>query len=354
MVLRKTLTFATAVLLILGLVLAGCGNQAANQKTAQEVLTEAFKKSAEVTSSKYEGSMKLNLQLPDSALEDPEAAMVLDMLNSAELTFRGTSQIDPMTAELFLTARITGDTEIAINLSMLVTDEKMWIKIPNTPFLPLPDELVDKYVELDFEELGAMAGEEFAFDPELQARYQQLGSEIAEIFLGAFEDDQYFAIVSKEDAGLPSDVDADQVVKFELTNENLRPFFEALVDVLPDVLAKLAEIEEFDSTRAELEDLKAQLEADKDEIFADWDQVEETLSINELKVITAVNKEGFITYTDVKVNIDVTADGETGTFGFDINMKQSEINKNPAFEISEPSADDVIPLEDLISMFMGF
>ena len=127
-----------------------------------------------------------------------------------------------------------------------------------------------------------------------------------------------------------------------------------MVDVLPDVLAKLAEIEEFDSTRAELEDLKAQLEADKDEIFADWDQVEETLSINELKVITAVNKEGFITYTDVKVNIDVTADGETGTFGFDINMKQSEINKNPAFEISEPSADDVIPLEDLMSMFMGF
>ncbi|WP_200966915.1 hypothetical protein [Insulibacter thermoxylanivorax] len=351
---RKTLTFATAVLLILGLFLAGCGNQAANQKTAQEILTEAFKKSAEVTSSKYEGSMKLNLQLPDSALDSPEAAMVLNMLNSAELTFRGTSQIDPMMAELFLTARITGDTEIAINMSMLITEEKMWIKIPNTPFLPLPDELVDKYVELDFAELGAMAGEEFTFDPEQQARYQQLGSEIAEIFFGAFEDDQFFTAVSKEDAGLPSDVDADQVVKFELTNENLRPFFEAVIEVLPGMLDKLAEIDEFDLAQAEIDDLKAQLEADKDEIFADWDQVEETLNINDLTVITAVNKEGFVTYTDVKANIDITADGETGTFGFDIKMKQSEINKNPSFEISEPSADDVIPLEDLMNMFMGF
>ena len=348
---RKLTTLVLAAFLMISLTLVGCNNSSSNAaKAPKEVLQEAFTKSTEVTSSKFEGTMTLNLELPESALDDPAAAMVLNMLNSAELQIRGTSQLDPMMAEMFITVRVTGDTEMAINLSLLMTEEKMWVKIPNTPFLPLPEEMIGKYLELDFQELSEFSGEEIDFSN--QGEYQELGIEIMEIFFSAFEEDEYFSAVSKEEVELPDNVDVDQVIKFELTNDNLRPFVKSLIEVLPEIIEKLSEIDNAGITQAEIDAIKEEIEAGKEDIDSAMDEIEEMVSINKAEILTGINKDGYLTYTGLDLSVDVTEDGETGTFGFTFDMTQSEINQDPEFEISEPSEDDSISFMDFMSQMM--
>lgn len=302
---------------------------------------------------KFDGTVKLKLDPPQSAMDDPNAAMAFSMLNNLELTFRGTSQKDPMMAELFLTAAITGDAAMSITVSTLITEEKMWVKIPNTPFFPLPAELTDKYLELDFHELSEFAGEEIAFvDPEQQARYESLGKEMIEMFFDAFEEETFFTNVKQEDANLPSDVDAKQVIQLELTNDNLRTFIETVVKVLPALMEKAAEIEELGITQEEIDMMKADLEAGEEELQSSLDEFEELFSINELKMVAAIDSNGYVSYTGFTFDVDITDEGETGSIGFHVESKQSEINKNPKFEISEPDASDVVSLDELMSMFM--
>jgi len=351
-ILKRIFTLAAAVLLLITLTLAGCSGGSSNQ-SAKELLQEAYTKSSDITSSKFDGSMKLNLDLPDSVMEDPDAAMVLNLLNNAELTFRGTSQLDPMMAELFLTAGIKGDMPMEINLSMLVTEETMWVKIPNIPFLPIPAEVAGKYLEIDFAELSELAGEEIAnIDPELQQQYQELGAEIMDLFFGAYDEEEYFAKVSKKDANIPTDVNADEVVKFELTNDNLRPFVETFIEILPDLLDKLSEVEEAGINQADIDSMKSEIEASKAEIEEGLDTIEEAVDINEATIITAL-KDGYITYSAFNVSVDVTNEGETGTLGFEIVMNQKDINKEQSFEISEPGSSEVITLEELMGSIFG-
>ncbi len=346
---RKLTTVVLALFLMVSMTLVACGNQTA-AKPAKEVLQEAFNKSTEVKTAKFDGTMKLNLEMPDSALEDPAAAMVLNMLNSAELQIRGTSQIDPMMSEMFVTVRVTGDTEMAINLSFLMTEEKMWVKIPNTPFLPLPEELINKYLEIDFQELSELSGEEIDFSN--QSQYQELAIELMEIFFGAFEEDDYFSTVSKEDAGLPDNVDAAQIVKFELTNDNLRPFIESFMEVLPEMMEKLAEIDSAGISQADIDNIKADIEEGKAEIEENWDKFQEKVSINKAEILTGINKDGYITYNAIDVSVQVTDEGETGTIGFTFEINQTEINKDPEFEISVPGEEESVPFMDFMNQMM--
>lgn len=346
---RKLTTVVLALFLMVSMTLVVCGNQTA-AKPAKEVLQEAFNKSTEVKTAKFDGTMKLNLEMPDSALEDPAAAMVLNMLNSAELQIRGTSQIDPMMSEMFVTVRVTGDTEMAINLSFLMTEEKMWVKIPNTPFLPLPEELINKYLEIDFQELSELSGEEIDFSN--QSQYQELAIELMEIFFGAFEEDDYFSTVSKEDAGLPDNVDAAQIVKFELTNDNLRPFIESFMEVLPEMMEKLAEIDSAGISQADIDNIKADIEEGKAEIEENWDKFQEKVSINKAEILTGINKDGYITYNAIDVSVQVTDEGETGTIGFTFEINQTEINKDPEFEISVPGEEESVPFMDFMNQMM--
>lgn len=346
---RKLTTVVLALFLMVSMTLVACGNQTA-AKPAKEVLQEAFNKSTEVKTAKFDGTMKLNLEMPDSALEDPAAAMVLNMLNSAELQIRGTSQIDPMMSEMFVTVRVTGDTEMAINLSFLMTEEKMWVKIPNTPFLPLPEELINKYLEIDFQELSELSGEEIDFSN--QSQYQELAIELMEIFFGAFEEDDYFSTVSKEDAGLPDNVDAAQIVKFELTNDNLRPFIESFMEVLPEMMEKLAEIDSAGISQADIDNIKADIEEGKAEIEENWDKLQEKVSINKAEILTGINKDGYITYNAIDVSVQVTDEGETGTIGFTFEINQTEINKDPEFEISVPGEEESVPFMDFMNQMM--
>jgi hypothetical protein len=350
--LKKVYAIAGTVILLLSILLVGCSQE--NKKTPRDTLIEAFNKSAEIKTSKFEGSIKLNMELPDSALSDPSAAMAMNMLNNAELTFRGTSQLEPMMAEVFLTARVTGDTEFAINLPILMTENKLWLKIPNTPFLPLPENVTGKYLELDFVELAAMTGEEIStISPEQQQRYQQLGAEMAELLFGALEDGEYFTNVSKEDAGIPGDVDANQAVKFELTNDNLRPFIESLFKVLPALLDKVAELDEAGLSPSELESLKEELQMNEQELATALDEMEAALDIHNASMVTAVDKNGYVNYTNLQLDLGITSEGETGRIGLQVVVKQSEINQSVSFELQEPDASDVINIQELMtSMFM--
>jgi hypothetical protein len=350
--LKKVWTIAGAVLLALLVLLSGC-SQKSNGKP-KDILIEAYGKSAEITSAKFEGSIRLSLDLPDSALQgDPSSAMILNMLSNAELSFRGTTQLEPALSEVILTVRVTGDTEIAINLSIIATEDKIWIKVPNTPFLPLPDHVVGKYLELDVAELSAMSGEPISsLTTEQQQRYQQLGKEIAELFFGAFDEETYFSHASKEEAGIPDDVDADQVVKFELTDESFRPFMESLFAVLPALIDKIAEIQEAGLTQAEIEELKAELQAGEEEWKATLDLLEQNMTIHRASIVTAVDKNGFVSYTGLDIDLEMTDEGETGRIGLQAALEQTGINEKVEYELQKPDASEVITFQELLASIM--
>lgn len=356
---KRFLTLSVALLLLVSLTLVGCSSNSNNDQPGQkdlqpkELLQQAFTKAENIQSAKFEGSIKLNLDIPASAFDDPSELMTLNLINNAELTFRGTTQLDPMMTELFLTAHLKGDLSMDLTVPILMTEDKVWVKIPNTPFFPLPAELIDKYLEIDFNELSQLAGEEIALNTDFQEQYLELGAEIADIFFGAFDEDQYFTKLGKNDPDYPSDADVSQVLKFELTNDNLRPFLESLIEVMPELLDKLAQFDDAGLTQAEIDELREELKSGKEEIESSLDELEQALDIKEATIITGIDKGGYVTYMSANVDLGIDVEGEKGSIGFEVVTKQSDINaKNQKFELSEPKSNDVIKLEELLSSFM--
>lgn len=343
------------VLLALSVVLAGCGEKE-GAASAQESLEKAIQASMNMNSYEFETSVQFAVNLPDAVLEnEPEALMAMEMLKNAQLSAHGVYQKDPMRAEVTLELALKGDMAINFNVPMILTEEKMYVKVPNIPFLAglIPQEMVNKYILLDMKELAELSGEPI---PEIDMEKQQrLALDLFKVINENFDEEDFFTTKKAEKEDLPEGVNAKEVITFAITNDNFDKAVTQFVQLLPkfvEVLSKEEYAEMLNLSEEDFAEFEEEFKVDEAEIEEALAEMKETLTINEISITTAIDKDQFMPYQLMKLDLDIAEDGETMGFEIQVENVLTNINKKAEFKIDIPADDEVIDLMDLQNQMM--
>jgi hypothetical protein len=333
--------------------LTGC----TSKQDPKEAMKSATGNLAKMTS--YEMKSKViikDLQVSTADTANKEAAsQVMSMLKDAEITVDGVYQSEPMQTELTAGINLKGDMSMSFNIPMVMTKEKLYVKIPKIPMLPLPENLINKYLILDLKELAEQEGKKFnpeAFDTK---KTQQLGNEILNSLFEEYDGKKYFKDINVKDANLPEGVDAKQVVQFNVTNENVKEAAEVFVNkALPKILDILAKDEYRDMvglTKEEIDKAKSDLNStsNQDQISKGLNDLKNHLKINQFYVNTAIDKKDFPSYRSSVINVEMN-DPETKDnvkLSVELTSQNTKVNEKQTFKIGIPKDEDTVTMEQL-------
>jgi hypothetical protein len=346
---KKVHNLAVILLTVLLVVIAGCSSS----KPPKEALQAAMAKMAEADSYKVKMSFGLDeLELaPETAVQDDAAAAaMIGMLKGATVTVDAIYQKDPMRTDMNVEIVIPGDMEMKLTVPMILTEETLYVKVPQIPMLSLPETVTGKFIKIDLKELAEQQG-----GAELDiAAQKKLGKELGAVLLKHFDEKTYFSEPKAEDAGLPEGLKADQIIAFEINESNYAQTVETVINqVLPELIDVLLANEESMKSlqlgKADVEKFKSELEANKAEIL---DVLKNNVKVNTLKVTGAI-QDGYLVYEEGQVNVEAT-DKESGQkmkVGLHFDVSYSEIGKAPKFENEIPT--DAITLDQLTQLFQA-
>lgn len=356
----KKRVLLTALILVLAMSLvAGCG--LGGKKNANELLQDALVKSGDVKSAAIDGEISLNLDLSADMLAEMDASekMVLDVLKNAKINYKGNYQLDPLQMELILSADIPFDgMKMHFDVPILINKDKMWVKIPSLPF-PGFESFVGKFIELDFNEMAALSGEQIPNMSQSTAATTKFTKEVTPILIKHF-DTNYFSTVDVKSLSLPDGVAAKNAVEFKITQDQLKAvittFVEKVMPELFDLMAKPEYQELFGLTPAMVAEAKQELNvsaAELDEMMAEMNSV---LSNFTISALFAIDKNGFIPQQKITISGVAKNPDEPGTVNFALNMTTNtkKINEQPQFENSFPPADTIPFQQLLMGSMMGF
>lgn len=345
---KKVHKIAVLLLAVILFVIAGCSSA----KPPKEALQAAMTKIAGADSYAVKMSLGLDeLEIPqDAAMQgDPAAtAAIVGMIKDATITVNAVYQKDPMRTDMNMEIVLPGDMEMKLTVPMILTEETLYVKIPQIPMLPLPEAVTGKFIKIDLKELAKQQG---AAEIDLDAQ-QKLGKELGDVLLKHFDEKTYFSEPKAEEAGLPADLKADQVVAFEINADNYPKTVETVINqVLPEVLDVLLANEEslksLQLEKADIEKFKKDLETNKTEIL---DTLKNNVKVNTLTFTGAIT-DGYLSYQAGKINVEAS-DKESGQkmkLGVHYDATYSDIDKAPKFENEIPT--DAITLDELTKLF---
>jgi len=352
--LTKAKRWFAALALLLAAVLAAAGCSGSKSKSLQEILQESIAKSAEIKSYQFSGSLKVEELSVDGNAAEPGMDMVLNMLNGAEISWSGVYQADPMHTEMDLAVALKGDMAITLNIPMVMTQDKMWFKVPSIPFIPLPDDIAGKkFLEIDLKAMAEAAGQPAVpmMDP---AKSQQFANDVMNVIFANIDGEQYLSSVKPEDAGVPGDSGVKQVIQFKVDKNQAESFIRtAMEKVLPallDLFANHAEYREMMGlTPEDIEEAQKGLEAAGAENL-DAGLAEFQKAVKSLDVVAnlGIDGSGYLVYNDVRAAADFDADGSAVKLAIKLVSLSKDINKEVTLQHPNGPAD-VITMEELQS-----
>lgn len=315
-------------------------------------------KSSEIKSYNFKGSLKFeDITIPEEEMAESGAAQVVNMLKSAELTWTGGYRLDPMLMEINLQLALKGDMAITFNVPIIMTEKKAWVKVPNIPMLPIPEDVVGKFVELDLEELAKQSGQEIPTTD--VAKSQKLANDVMGIVFKHVEEESYLSDIEVKDAGLPADVEVNQVVQFHMDQTQIEPLVKAVIEkIAPEIIDLLSNNQEYrDLLQLKQEDLdeakKALSEVKDEDLNEGFAQMKEELKTLDIKSNIGIDKDEYPVYTDATIKAAIESADLTGSIGLKLVSQMTGINEEVKFEIGEPKGDDVITMEELQAQMGG-
>ncbi|CAM3502504.1 hypothetical protein PALU110988_25705 [Paenibacillus lupini] len=335
---------AMLALIAVLLVVAGCSSGSTPPKQA---LQDAMKNMENINS--YSSQMSLgidNLELPAGVSQNgmDVTSVVLGMLKGAKLNIKAVYAKEPQRTDMELNLQLSGTT---LTIPMILTAEKLYMKLPALPMLELPESAAGKFIELDLKALAEQQGTAAALDT---ASAQKFAQELGAIVLKHFDEKTYFSNVKAKDANLPDDVKAEQIIRFAIDDNNYKESVETIVnDMLPELLKVMASNESYlqliQKSKEDIEKMQTDLDANKASMI---DFLNENVKVNELSITGAINKDKQLTYEAGKVNVEYTdkATGNVSKINVHFDMKYSDLNKDPKFLYDVPT--DAMRFEDLM------
>ncbi|QCT00817.1 putative lipoprotein [Paenibacillus algicola] len=352
---RKFMSLMLAVLMVMTVVLAGCAKneepKAAMTKAAQQAMSM---ESYEMKSSFIIEDLQMNVGMVE---DDPTMTQAMTMLKNAELTLSGVYQAEPQQTEMRMGINLKGDLAMTFNVDMVMTTDMLYVKVPNIPTMPLPEDLVGKYLAIDLKELAEEAGEEF--DPAMldTEKNQKFATEVMNALLSEYDQEKYFKEVAVKDANLPEGVEAKQVVQFFVTNDNIKEAIDTLVNQAAPKILDIAAKEEYRTllglTQEDIDIAKEELNnVDQGEFEEAMTEMQQYLKINNFNINTAVNKDDFPVYQDMAMNVEITEPetDESMKIAVKGSTQYSKINEPQTFVVGIPEGDNVVTLDELEQM----
>ncbi len=344
---RKFYMSALVLIMSAVLVLSGCNTKKEPKEALGSAAIQALKMDSYVATNQIK---IVDLTIDAASADNSEMGAVISMLKNAEINVSQIYQKDPMQTEATLEVKLTGDMSTTITIPIVMTTEKMYIKIPNIPFLPMPESVVGKFLVMDLKELAEESGEEFNPDMFNTEKTQKLAGEVSSAVLAEYDSATYFKNVEPKDVELPDGYKAKQVVQFSVTNDNVKEALTILINkALPKVLDILGK-EEYRTMlnleSSDIEEMKKELqEGNQDELGKALDEMKDYLKINTFTVNTAIDKDNYPSYTDMNTDVEINDPETNEKVKLVLQMKStfSKINEKPAFSIGIPT--DVLTMD---------
>lgn len=349
---KKWAALILTLVLAMTVVLAGCSSK----KEPKEALEASAVNAMKMTSYEMKSKVTIkDLQVTSASADNAAASQVMSMLKNAELTIDGVYQNDPQQTEMTLGINLKGDMSMSFNIPMVMTQDKLYVKVPSIPMLPLPEDVVGKFLVLDMKELAEQQGTSFNPNMMNPEKTKKLAGEIMNTLFTEYDGKKYFKDVAVKDANLPDGVDAKQVVQFYVTNDNVKEAADILVNkALPkilDIISKDEYREMLGVNQEDIDQMKKDLNStdSKDEISKGLNDLKNYLKVNQFEVNTAINKDNFPAYQDAVMNVEMN-DPETKDnmkLSLQATSQYSKINEKQTFSIGIPKEADVITMEQL-------
>lgn len=338
-------------ILVMAAIVAGCSGSKAPKAALQDAMLSTMEA----------GSYKLSMTMQVDELELPPSAdaatggmpavniggIIKDALMNVEAVYSKDSKRTDMTLELVL----PGMMNMTLAVPIIIAEQKVYLKLPAIPLLPIPAAVTDKYIEVDLKELAERQGDGASIDIEAQ---QKLSQELSVAVLKHFDEKTYFSEIKAGDANLPEGVKADQVVKFAITEENYPKTVETLVNqVIPEVLdillANEAYLKTLNVAVEDLESAKANLESNKTEAL---NVLQNNVKLNVLELTGAIQGKHLV-YQDGRIGVDATDpdSGENMKLGLSFSIQYSDIGKEVTFENELPT--ETITIDQLMAMLQS-
>jgi hypothetical protein len=226
--------------------------------------------------------------------------------------------------------------------------DKVWIKIPNIPMFPIPQNLQNKFVEIDLKKLAEQSGQPVPnIDP---GQSQKLVNDVLGIIFKNVEPEKYLSEVQVKDAGLPAETDVKQVVRFHLTKDQVEPFIKTVIEkIAPEIIDLLSKKEEYRNILqlkpADLEKAKKELDKAKGEdLSKSMAEFKKTVKSLDVTANMGIDKNDYPVYTDLHIKTDFDVNGLVGSAAVKAVSELKDINKEMKFEYPE-GPKDVVTME---------
>ncbi|WP_408893412.1 hypothetical protein [Paenibacillus taichungensis] len=341
------------LLLTVSMALTACSSK----QEPKEALKTAAANASKLTSYEMSSNFTINelsYKAADESQQDPTMSQFMSMLKDAQLNVTGVYQSEPMQTEMTVGIELKGDMGMTFTIPMVMTAEKLYVKVPSIPFFPIPETVVGKFLELDLKELAEQEGTEWNPNAMDAAKTQKLSNEVMDAVLSEYDQDKFFKNLDVKDAQLPEGLDAKQVIQFSVNNDNVKEAVTVLVTkALPKVLDIISKEEYRDMLQMSQEDInKAKedlkiTEADQAEMAKDLDQLKDTLTINQFHIDFALDKKDFPVYQKLVADLLIKQPDtkDEVKLAFTGSNTYTKINEKPAFKINIPTGEDVITME---------
>lgn len=315
-----------------------------------DYLKEVYANEASLASYEFEGNMNFGVVLPEIAEEDAELGAIFSIFEDIDVSMTGAYQLDPMLFKANVAVTLKGDLNVTLNMPIIMTEDKMWMKFPDTPFLPVPEEIAGKYIEFDMAELSELSGQPVpTVNMDLQTEF---AIAIQDLFFDHFAKD-FYKEVSKAEVGFENNNDVEKVVKFELSERTLASFIDVLFNnFMPDFIELLSTPGYAEALGLTAEDL-ALMQEDLPELVGV--NIEEMVSeinnfikINDLTQYDVIHKDKYILSTIANIDVEMI-DGEE-PFGFKLSFDLNKSNVNKPVQIAIPDESQVVPFSELLKL----
>lgn len=351
---RKLGFSVVALLLAIALVLSGCTSKA---KSPKDALQASLSTTSELNSYSFKGSLKFedfDLNLAEMTEED---TTTMNMFKNAEVSWSGAYQKDPMLVEVELKLELKGDLGINFQVPIIASEKKLWVKVPNIAMLPIPEEMVGKYLELDLEKLAEQSGQEIPkVDPKQSQKFVE---DLINIVFKHLDSEDYLSTVKAKDAGIPSDVDAKQVVQVHVEKSKIEPFLTTVVEkIAPEVLDLIANNKDYldmtGMTKEDIDSAKEELKsADSTTIKEGVDEMNKVVKKLDIVANVGIDKKDYPVYSDATIKAAFDSEGNAGSFAIKMVSQLGDVNEKVEFKYGEPKSEEVIPFEEAFGNLGG-
>jgi hypothetical protein len=324
------------------------------KKSPEELLLRAASKARDIRSYTFAGSLQMEGITPhiDGGAAG-ESDLPANQPFQVHISWNGVYRADPMLTETDLDIRFTSGMEIAFSLPVVMNRDKIWIRVPDVPFLPLPQEAVGQFIEIDQRLLAEEQDAPLA--PQDLGALRQLYPELLGVFFKHLDENTYFTVLSKKEAALPDGTDVKDVVRMKIDKERLRPFMDTLVRQIAPEAIDLLSREEYRDLHgidpATLEKMKQRLaEYGETELDQHLQRIERLPDPFNIAADIGMNGEGYATWLDVTVDAGfLNAQDRPGRFRLRAKNELTGINGEVSFRYGEPQ--DALTVEELMRLF---